>query len=191
MSPDSKRSLFGISIVMGMGLIVAVPVYQRMTEVPEIAISALTPTIAISGQLQLDQLAQLHARGFATVIDVRPDGEEKDQPASAAVELAAKASKLHFAYIPVPHGEISDATVEALNKALLGSPARVLVYCRQGRRAARAWGLAEASRFDGRDAATIIATIKASGHSADDLETEIKYRIGRRSNHPRDIASTH
>jgi uncharacterized protein (TIGR01244 family) len=128
-----------------------------------------------------DQIPQLKKQGFATIIAVRPDGEVNGQPTAQEIGSATKENYMHFAYVPVAHGEIPHAAVEALNKAIAGSPSPILLYCFRGRRAARTWALAEASRFGGRDANAIMAAVKWSGMSADDLRTDITERIALRA----------
>ena len=72
--------------------------------------------------------------------------------------------------------------VTALQKAL-ESPARpVLLYCRSGKRAARTWALAEASRPGGLDAAAIKRIVLATGHPVADLDRDIQARIAARPN---------
>jgi uncharacterized protein (TIGR01244 family) len=134
----------------------------------------------VSEQLQVSQLREVKQRGFATVIDLRPDGEAEGQPTAELVKATADAHKLAFAYVPVPQGDIPDSAVDALNKAIADSPKPVLLYCRSGRRAARTWSLVEASRPGGGSASEIMAAVKASGQSADDLAGAIHARIAKR-----------
>jgi uncharacterized protein (TIGR01244 family) len=93
---------------------------------------------------------------------------------------AATAEGLDFAYIPVPHGQIPDAAVTALQQQLAKKTGPVLLYCRSGSRAARTWSLVEASRHNGLNAAEILAAVKASQLNADDLEPAIRQRIALR-----------
>ncbi|WP_051711454.1 TIGR01244 family sulfur transferase [Andreprevotia chitinilytica] len=178
---SSNKWIFGLSVLLGVFIVLGMQVYSRWTQPPQIKINNLTTDISVTEQLKLDVVPQLKAQGFATIIDLRPDGEAADQPAAATVESAARANNVTFAYVPVPHGDIPDAAVAALDKALSTSPRPILLYCRSGRRAARTWSLVEASRPGGLDAAAILAAVKASGQSADDLDTAITQRIAQRA----------
>lgn len=113
---------------------------------------------------------------------MRPDGEAPDQPPSGAVEAAAKALNIGFFYVPVPHGDKVPAEVaERLGQAIAAAGKPVLLYCRSGRRATRAWSLAEASLVTGLPLEDIERSAKRAGHSIDDLVPAIKVRIAQRN----------
>lgn len=144
-------------------------------------VNQLTERFSVAGQVTPDQIADLKARGFTTIISLRPDGEGPDQPTAAQMEAAARSNGLAFAYVPVTAGApIPDTAVALLSEAIGDQSGKVLLYCRSGSRAARTWGLAEASRPDGADANAILAAVKASGQSAEDLREAITKRISLR-----------
>ena len=103
----------------------------------------VTDTFSVSPQITLDDLPKAAAAGFALVINNRPDGEAPDQPASAAVEAAAKAAGLDYAFIPVRGGPTSEQVDEerALIEAAKGP---VLAYCRSGNRSIITWSVGQA-----------------------------------------------
>lgn len=140
----------------------------------------IAPGIAVAGQLRETDLAQLKAQGYTAIVALRPDGEAPDQPGSAAMAAAARAQGMRFTYVPVKPGAIPDAAVEQLQAALAAGPDRVLIYCRSGSRAARTWGLAEASRPGGRDAGAILEAVRKAGQSADDLDDALRRRVAAR-----------
>lgn len=176
-----KRWIFGIAVVAGMSLVLATAAIQRWQRPPPAKVSRLSGQIAVAEQLSLDQIPELGQRGYATIIDLRPDGEAPDQPSASAVRTRARKSSMRFAYVPVPHGDIPASAVDALQQAIADNPSPVLLYCRSGRRAARTWSLVEASRQDGASGDAILAAVKASGQSADDLAPAIRERIARRA----------
>ena len=180
MTSMSNRRIFGISLLAGIVLVLAAVGYDRWQHPIPAKINRLTGQVAISEQLKPEQVAGLRARGYATVIDLRPDGEAPDQPSAAQMGAAARDSQMAFAYVPVPHGAIPDSAVAALHKALAEHPGPVLLYCRSGKRAARTWGLVEASRSGGASVEDILAAVKASGQSADDLRAQIAARVAAR-----------
>jgi uncharacterized protein (TIGR01244 family) len=178
--PMKKRSVFGLSFLCGLLIMLAMIFYNRPRHNWAKA-RAFTPEISITEQIKLSDVSTIRRYRYATMIDLRPDGEASDQVPSAEVERAARAEGLAFFYVPVQHGTIPDSSVQALSKALDNSPKPVLVYCRSGKRAARTLALVEASRPAGPDAATILAMAQSVGQSADDLRNEIDYRIAHRT----------
>ena len=177
----SNKSTFGFSILLGVAFVVGSAGYFHWKQVsPDIKTNQLIRNISVTEQIQLDAIPQLKRQGYATIIDLRPDGEAADQPSSGAVDEAARNNGLHFAYVPVSHGEIPDSAVIALDQAIANSPKPILLYCRSGRRAARTWSLVEASRPNGLDEKAILAAVNASGQSAEDLTPVIAQRIANR-----------
>jgi uncharacterized protein (TIGR01244 family) len=154
---------------------------NRSTAVrPLPAVKRLTADVWVSEQIKADNLTDLRSLGIKSLIDLRPDGEAADQPPSTVVANAANAAGLQFAYVPVQHGDIPDASVDALTASLAKAERPVLLYCRSGRRAARTWALSEASRAGGLNEAQIEAAVSSSGQSADDLKAVIATRISAR-----------
>lgn len=100
-----------------------------MPEVREI-----TPEFAVAGQIGADDVADLAARGFRSIICNRPDHESPGQPAFAAIAAAAKDAGLEATYVPVVPGHMMPADVDAFRAALGMLPAPVLAYCRTGNR---------------------------------------------------------
>jgi uncharacterized protein (TIGR01244 family) len=147
--------------------------------------SQLTSDIQVSGQIRLDDIAALKNQGIKTVIGLRPDGEAPDQPASGALAQAARQAGLQFGYVPVPAGSnVPPSAVDALRQLLARSPRPVLLYCRSGARAVRAWALAEAARPGGLDAATIAQHAQDAGRPVSDLREQIAQRIAARGVKP-------
>ncbi|TCS37511.1 uncharacterized protein (TIGR01244 family) [Paucimonas lemoignei] len=174
----SRRSL--LSLAAGISLALCFSAHAESTAPSALSMKRLTPDIAVSGQISQESLAQLKARGFATVIDLRPDGEASGQPASSDMASAARANNLQFYYVPVPPSGIPEQAVKQLADALKDAPKPVLMYCRSGSRAARTWSLAEASRPDGMEADAIKAAVREAGQSAEDLNPSIMQRITQR-----------
>jgi uncharacterized protein (TIGR01244 family) len=177
--------VFLLAVLVGIGLVVGNAAIDHSRRAQRsVAAKPLAVSVWVTEQINESQLADIKAKGFRTVVDLRPDGEAVDQPPAAEMARAAQASGLGFSYIPVPHGDIPTAAVDALDQALAQSDKPLLLYCRSGRRAARTWALAEASRPGGLDAAAIQAAARAAGQSADDLAAQIGVRIAARpANH--------
>jgi uncharacterized protein (TIGR01244 family) len=183
MKPSISRITINRAMVAGVALVLAASAFAGSVVPVPAKISPLSERFAISGQVTPDQLADLKARGYDTIISLRPDGESPDQPSAAQMNDAARSNGVAFAYVPVASAAVSDAAVAALSQALAvtSGKGRVLLYCRSGSRAARTWSLLEASRSGGADANAILAAVKASGQSADDLRAAIADRVSARA----------
>lgn len=136
--------------------------------------------VHVRDQIALETVGALDRDGYRTLINLRPDGEDQNQPASAAVESAAVNAGLTYAYIPTPHGDIPDSVVDDLARALAKSERPAVLYCRSGKRATRVWALAEASRSGGPSIAEITTAVKSAGQTVDDLMPRIEKRFSER-----------
>lgn len=171
---------FGLAILVGAAGMLALVVLDRAKPTsppvrPDVS-HRLSSDVSVSTQVTLDGIAILKAAGYRTVIDMRPDGEAKDQTPSAAVATATRAAGLEFVYLPTPHGNIPDAIPEQLAQTLASAPKPIMLYCRSGNRASRAWALAEASRPGGPSPAEISTAVKSAGLSVDDLMPRLAAR---------------
>ena len=117
---------------------------------------------AAAPQVPLDALPQIAAAGITMIVSNRPDGEDPGQPTSAEMEAAARAAGLHYRFIPVANGELSQAQVDAMVQALEEADGPVLGYCRAGVRSAFLWALARAQAGD--DAAEIMRKATQAGY---------------------------
>lgn len=94
----------------------------------------ITADYAVSGQITPEQIAEVKAAGFRSVICNRPDEEQPGQPPAASVQQAAEAAGLEFRYIPVVSGQIAPGDVDAMAEALDSLEGPVFAYCRSGAR---------------------------------------------------------
>jgi sulfide:quinone oxidoreductase len=70
------------------------------------AITEITPTYSVSPQIRPEEVADIAALGFRSILCNRPDGESDDQTPVAAVRAEAERLGLAFAYVPVISGQI-------------------------------------------------------------------------------------
>lgn len=105
----------------------------------------LAPAFAVAPQLSAEDVADVRAQGFKTLINNRPDGEGCDgQPLNRDIEAAARAAGLSYLYLPVVSGAITPAQALTLREALAAAPTPVLAFCRSGARSAQLYHLAQA-----------------------------------------------
>ncbi len=138
----------------------------------------------ISGQITPQQVDELKSQGIKAIIALRPDGEAPGQPPSSSIDAAARSAGLAFAYAPVAGSDIPGSAVDAVSRAIARPDNTVLLYCKSGRRAARTWALAEASRMGGLEAEAIESVVQSAGQSVDDLRDQIAARIATRPKLP-------
>lgn len=94
--------------------------------------------VCVAPQLEPDALAWLAAQGFKSVINNRPDFEEgPTQPTSAAIEAAARAAGLAYAYLPVSPAYQSPEEIARFGELLETLPKPILAFCRSGTRSGK------------------------------------------------------
>lgn len=109
----------------------------------------VTETFSVAPQISVADVAGAAARGVKLIINNRPDGEMVGQPTSADIEAAAKSAGLAYAFIPVDRRGISEAHLDAFDKAVAeAGDGDVLAYCRSGTRSItlRAYAAARAGQ---------------------------------------------
>lgn len=98
----------------------------------------VAPDVCVAPQLTPQAMAEAVRQGFRSVINNRPDYEEgPEQPTNAAIEAAARAVGLHYAFLPVDGGYQSPQEIAAFAKLLEDLPRPILAFCRSGARSTR------------------------------------------------------
>jgi sulfide:quinone oxidoreductase len=138
-----------------------------------IRLATLTPLLSVTSQLVEADVANAAARGFRSLINNRPDGEEQGQPSSAMIEAAARRAGLAYRHLPVTPGLIRDQDVEAMAAALLALPAPVLAFCRSGTRSATLWALTQAGALEPE---AILRTCAAAGFALEPVRARLLAR---------------
>ncbi len=99
-------------------------------------ITPMSPEFTVCGQISVADVAVLANRGFKSIINNRPDGEDGPrQPRSAEIEAAAKAHGMHYVHFPVSSPMLTQAQVDAYRKACATLPHPLVAFCRSGGRA--------------------------------------------------------
>jgi sulfide:quinone oxidoreductase len=104
----------------------------------------LSPDLAVSQQVQLEDIPALAQDGFRSIICNRPDGEGPDQPAFSQIEQEAARVGIEARYLPAAPDNVTDAHADAFKQLLAELPKPVLGYCRTGRRSTSMWALSRA-----------------------------------------------
>ena len=107
-------------------------------------IRALTPTYAVSPQIEPGDLPAIKAAGYTTIIDNRPDGEIPPHLHTPVMQQAAEALGLTFIANPVIGGALTQDNVDAQRAAIDGATGPVFAYCASGNRSSVVWALAHA-----------------------------------------------
>jgi len=102
------------------------------------AVQQLSADVCVAAQLDPGAMAWAAQAGFKSVINNRPDFEGgADQPTSAAIEAAAVAAGLRYAYLPVAPAVQTPAEIARFAELLTELPKPVLAFCRSGTRSGK------------------------------------------------------
>jgi uncharacterized protein (TIGR01244 family) len=107
-----------------------------------VPITPVSPDYSASPQITREEVAEIAAMGFRSIMCNRPDGEAADQTPAAEIAAEAERQGLAFAHVPVVSGAITADDVADFEAALAALPAPVLAYCRSGARSRNLWMLA-------------------------------------------------
>ncbi|MBO6581759.1 MAG: TIGR01244 family phosphatase [Hyphomonas sp.] len=131
-------------------------------------IRRVTEAFAVAPQINEEDVAQIQAAGFKTIVSNRPDGEGGvDQPRMGAIR--AKAESLGLAFVALPFsGAPTPEVVERMSNILNEAPQPVLAYCRTGTRCITAWALTHAGQGTGQE---IVDAAADAGYDLSSLQS--------------------
>ncbi len=110
-----------------------------------VSLQPIAQDVYAAPQLTPEAMAAAAEAGFKAVINNRPDMEGgPDQPTSAAIEAAAKAAGLEYAYLPVNGGYQSPEEIARCAELLKSLPRPLLMFCRSGARSTKLFMQAQA-----------------------------------------------
>ena len=102
------------------------------------AVQPIAQDVYAAPQLTPEAMASAAEAGFKAVLNNRPDFEGgAEQPTSAAIEAAAKAAGLEYAYLPVQGGYQSPEEIAQCAALLQSLPRPLLMFCRSGARSTK------------------------------------------------------
>lgn len=99
------------------------------------SLTQITEKLWVSPQPNIDDFRRYGNDGFDALINVRPDGEDTDQPGTTKEEDAARRAGMEYTFIPVTGPSITEADVRGFQKAAAGANGKVLAHCKSGTRA--------------------------------------------------------
>lgn len=98
----------------------------------------VAPDVCVAPQLDPSAMAWAAQNGFKSVVNNRPDFEGgPDQPTNAAIEAAARAAGLEYAFLPVNGGYQSPEEIARFAELLRTMPRPLLAFCRSGARSGK------------------------------------------------------
>jgi sulfide:quinone oxidoreductase len=112
----------------------------------------LTETLSVAAQVTPQDIPNIAAQGFSTVVCNRPDAEVPDQASMDAIEAACNDANVLFVRYPVDALNFPGPDLEGLGELFDDAGQRVLAYCRTGTRCANLW---VATRTEGERQAAI------------------------------------
>lgn len=89
---------------------------------------------SVSGQITVEEVDQVKALGFQSIVCNRPDEEEPGQPGFAEVAARAQELGIQIRHIPVGRMGLTPEGVTEMVDALEDLPKPMLGYCRSGAR---------------------------------------------------------
>jgi uncharacterized protein (TIGR01244 family) len=112
--------------------------YESLTMSDSVPLQAIAEDVYTAPQLTPEAMAFAAEAGFKAVLNNRPDFEGgPDQPTSTAMEAAAKAAGLVYAYLPVQGGYQSPEEIAQCATLLKTLPRPLLMFCRSGARSTK------------------------------------------------------
>ncbi|MEK9623700.1 MAG: TIGR01244 family sulfur transferase [Halieaceae bacterium] len=99
----------------------------------------LSESLSVAAQITPQDVPNIAAQGFTTVVCNRPDGEVPDQASMDEIEAACNAAGLLFVRYPVNAMNFPGADLDGLVELFDDPSQSVLAYCRTGTRCANLW----------------------------------------------------
>lgn len=137
----------------------------------------LTPDLAVTGELQPADLAEIASLGFKSLVNNRPDSEEEGQMTNHTEASHAWRHGLRYRFVPSSKLDLfTDNVVEGMADALANLPRPILAHCKSGIRSAIIWAAASARQTPVDD---VLAALAAAGFDLDFLRDELDTQADR------------
>src|SRR3569833_1619286 len=102
----------------------------------------ITDRLTVASQPDIGTIADL-AKDYATLINLRPNGEDAAQPGNDAEHAAATSAKLGYAFVPVSGSTLTEADIRAFQHAMNTADGPVYAHCKGGTRVLTLYTLGE------------------------------------------------
>jgi len=99
----------------------------------------LSESLSVAAQITPQDVPNIAAQGFTTVVCNRPDGEVADQASMDEIEAACNEAGLLFVRYPINAMNFPGADLDGLGELFDDPSQSVLAYCRTGTRCANLW----------------------------------------------------
>ena len=110
-----------------------------------VEIIRITPDFAVAPQIRADDIAQIRAEGFTTLVNNRPEWEDDVPLSDREAAAETRRHRLAYAYVPAAKDALfDDALLDAFEAALKAADGPVLAYCLSGTRSAILWAMVTA-----------------------------------------------
>lgn len=103
----------------------------------------ITEDYAAGGQPTLEELRQLPALGFKSLMINRPDGETLDQPPHAEEMALAAELGLEASIVALVPGQLTPQLIEEFKAEYDRLPKPIFAHCKSGPRSAMLWALGQ------------------------------------------------
>ncbi|MEL6690338.1 MAG: TIGR01244 family sulfur transferase [Pseudomonadota bacterium] len=110
-------------------------------------IRPLTPAYAVSPQIEPNDVPDIAAAGFKTVICNRPNEEIPVELQADVLRIAVEAAGMRFIDNPLVHGQMTMEHIEIQAAAQNETDGPVLAYCASGTRSSICWSLSQAGKM--------------------------------------------
>jgi len=134
-------------------------------------IKAITPTYAVSEQIDPSDFPAIVEAGFKTVICNRPDAEVPPHLHGANMSIAAEAAGVTFKILPLTHQTMTPENVAKQFEMVDAAGGPVLAYCASGTRCSVIWALSQSGKQSADD---ILRQTAQAGYDLSGLRNALK-----------------
>lgn len=106
-------------------------------------IVSLTENFSVASQIAADDIREIAAAGFRTLINNRPDDEEPGQLASGVARSQAETLQVAYHYLPFTASSLTLTEIEAFERLMAEADGPVIAHCRSGTRCYLLWAASE------------------------------------------------
>lgn len=109
-------------------------------------IRPITPTYAVSPQIDPSDLPSIAVAGYKTIICNRPDAENPPHMQASAMKEAAKNAGIALEFLPLTHQTMTPENIAKQFEIVANAGTPVLAYCASGTRCSVVWALSQAGK---------------------------------------------